>query len=43
MVSFSIVAKTNKSPKDSSAATANKIPRKNKILGNSILVNDYFL
>ena len=40
IVSFSIVAKTNKSPKDSSAATANKIPRKNKILGISILVKD---
>lgn len=30
-------AKPNKIPKDSNAATAIKIPKKNKILGNSIL------
>ena len=39
IVSFKIVAKTNNKPKDSRAATANKIPKKNSILGNSIFVN----
>ena len=39
IVSFNIVANTNNNPKDSRAATANKIHRKNNILGNSIFVN----
>ena len=37
IVSFKVSAKPNKIPKDSKAATAIKIPRKNKILGISIL------
>ena len=34
---FSESANSNNNPKDSRAATANKIPKKNNILGNSIL------
>ena len=37
MPSFKLSAKLNKIPKDSRAATAIKIPKKNKILGISIL------
>ena len=33
-------AKLNNNPSDSSPATANKIPKKNNILGNSIFDND---
>ena len=36
---FKSVANSNKTPKDSKAPTAIKIPKKNKILGSSILVN----
>ena len=38
--SLSQSAKPNKIPKDSNAATAIKIPKKNKILGNSIFDKD---
>ena len=38
--SLSQSANPNKTPNDSNAATAIKIPKKNKILGNSILVKD---
>ena len=37
ILSFKVSAKPNKIPKDSKAATAIKIPRKNRILGISIL------
>ena len=40
MVVLSISAKANNIPKDSNAATANKIPKKKRILGNSILDKD---
>src|SRR5690606_39642822 len=40
IVSCKVLAKPNKMPKDSNAATAIKIPKKNKILGNSILDNE---
>ena len=40
IVSFKEFAKPNKIHKDSKAATANKIPKKNKILGISILDKD---
>ena len=41
IVSFKIVANTKSKPSDSNAATAIKIPKKNNILGNSILVRRY--
>ena len=37
---LSVSAKANNIPKDSNAATANKIPKKKRILGNSILDKD---
>ena len=37
---FKPSAKVKSIPKDSRAATARSIPRKNKILGNSILDNE---
>ena len=37
---FKLSAKLNKIPKDSKAATAIKIPKKNKILGISIFDKD---
>ena len=37
---FNPSAKLKSKPKDSSAATASKIPKKNRILGSSILDND---
>jgi len=37
---FNEDANSNKIPKDSKAATAINIPKKNKILGNSIFDNE---
>ena len=41
-VCFSVVAKLNKIPNDSNAATAIKIPKKNKILGISIFDSEWW-
>lgn len=40
IVALRVSAKPNSIPKDSRAATANKIPKKNSMLGNSILESD---
>ena len=40
MAVFSVSAKPNNIPKDSRAATANRIPKKKRILGNSIFESD---
>ncbi len=40
IVVFSVFAKPNNIPRDSRAATANKIPKKKRILGNSIFDKD---
>ena len=39
--SFNQSAKPKRIPNDSKAATAIRIPRKNKILGNSILLSEW--
>ena len=40
IVAFNVPANSKSNPKDSKAATAKRIPKKNRILGNSILESE---